>query len=172
MLPGIFRFYPIDLYPMGVYRNGGSELCRTPSDVPRKETRSNGSMRNRAIEGNKMDHSKSPHHDHQHHAAPAVTEPEHHGGHMPVSPDRHQGHAIHGAADVVEQDHSQHQMPDPHAGHGGMAHDMSDPAMAAAMERDMKHRFFVALLLTLPTLLYSSLGRNLLNIDLRRPFAR
>ena len=50
-----------------------------------------------------------------------------------------------------------------------MAHDMSDPAMAAAMERDMKHRFFVALLLTLPTLLYSSLGRNLLNIDLEGP---
>jgi Cu2+-exporting ATPase len=60
-------------------------------------------------------------------------------------------------------------MKDPHAGHGGMTHDMSDPAMAAAMERDMKHRFFVALLLTIPTMLYSSLGRNIFNIDLDGP---
>ena len=33
-----------------------------------------------------------------------------------------------------------------------MAHDMSDPAMAAAMERDIRIRFWVALLLTMPYL--------------------
>ena len=60
---------------------------------------------------------------------------------------------------------------DDHAamGHGGMAHDMSDPAMAAAMERDIRTRFWLALLLTIPTVLYSSLGKNLLGVDLPAP---
>jgi Cu2+-exporting ATPase len=47
-------------------------------------------------------------------------------------------------------------------GHGGMSHDMSDPRMAAAMERDMRNRFLVALVLTIPTVLYSPLGMSLL----------
>ena len=46
--------------------------------------------------------------------------------------------------------------------HGGMAHDMSDPGMAAAMERDIRNRFFVALLLTIPTVLLSPLGERFL----------
>ncbi|MDQ6692974.1 MAG: hypothetical protein M3014_00920, partial [Chloroflexota bacterium] len=46
--------------------------------------------------------------------------------------------------------------------HGGMSHDMSDPAMAQAMEADMRTRFFVALLLTIPVILYSPLGQGLL----------
>src|SRR5215204_2846274 len=49
----------------------------------------------------------------------------------------------------------QHVMPATHADHGDhMVHDMSDPNMAATMERDMRNRFFVALLLTIPTVLY------------------
>lgn len=48
----------------------------------------------------------------------------------------------------------------------GMGHDMSDPRMAKAMEADMRNRFAVALLLTIPTILYSSLGTDLLNVDL------
>jgi len=64
----------------------------------------------------------------------------------------------HGAHDDAALDH-----------HGGMAHDMSDPAMAAGMERDIRRRFWVALLLTVPTVLYSSLGKNLLGIDLPAP---
>ena len=53
----------------------------------------------------------------------------------------------------------------------GMDHDMSDPRMAKAMEADMRNRFAVALLLTIPTILYSSLGTDLLNVDLPRgPF--
>jgi Cu2+-exporting ATPase len=51
-------------------------------------------------------------------------------------------------------------------GHGGMSHDMSDPKMAAAMERDMRNRFFVALALTIPTVLYSPLGMGLLGVFL------
>src|SRR5215210_5972576 len=55
-----------------------------------------------------------------------------------------------------------------HSGHTGdhMGHDMSDPAMAASMERDMRNRFLVALLLTIPTVLYSPLGMNLLGLRL------
>lgn len=50
--------------------------------------------------------------------------------------------------------------------HAGMDHDMSDPKMAKAMERDMRDRFFVALLLTIPTVLYSPLGSDFLRVDL------
>jgi hypothetical protein len=42
--------------------------------------------------------------------------------------------------------------------HGGMGHDMSDPVMAATMERDIRTRFIVALVLTIPTVLLSPLG--------------
>src|SRR5215210_5677401 len=38
--------------------------------------------------------------------------------------------------------------------------------MAADMERDMRNKFFVALLLTIPTVLYSPLGMNLLGVRL------
>ncbi|MGO8947286.1 MAG: hypothetical protein ACLQUY_06415 [Ktedonobacterales bacterium] len=54
---------------------------------------------------------------------------------------------------------------------GGMAHDMSDPAMAEAMEADMRTRFFVALVLTVPIVLYSSLGTSLLHLHLPTPFS-
>ncbi|HUF52761.1 MAG TPA: copper-translocating P-type ATPase [Dehalococcoidia bacterium] len=50
--------------------------------------------------------------------------------------------------------------------HEGMDHDMSDPKMAKAMERDMRNRFFVALVLTIPTILYSPLGYDFLGLEL------
>lgn len=50
--------------------------------------------------------------------------------------------------------------------HEGMDHDMSDPRMAKAMEADMRNRFFVALLLTIPTVLYSPLATDFFNIEL------
>ena len=53
-----------------------------------------------------------------------------------------------------------------HEGHGGMSHDMSDPTMAAAMERDMRNRFFVALALTIPVVLLSPLAVNTFGIEL------
>jgi Cu2+-exporting ATPase len=49
-------------------------------------------------------------------------------------------------------------------------HDMSDPAMAAAMEADMRRRFFVALVLTIPIVLYSSLGTSIFRLHLPTPF--
>ena len=66
-------------------------------------------------------------------------------------------------APATQADHSDH-TGDDMGGH--MGHDMSDPGMAAAMERDMRNKFFVALLLTIPTVLYSPLGMNLLGLRL------
>src|SRR6266536_6073501 len=57
-----------------------------------------------------------------------------------------------------------------HAGMGGMEHDMSEPAMAKAMEADMRMRFFVSLVLTIPIVLYSPLGINVFKVHLPTPF--
>src|SRR5437660_159470 len=54
--------------------------------------------------------------------------------------------------------------------HGMMGHDMSDPAMAQAMEADMRNRFFVSLVLTIPVILYSPLGTSLFKLHLPTPF--
>src|SRR6266480_5522704 len=54
--------------------------------------------------------------------------------------------------------------------HSMMGHDMSDPAMARAMEADMRNRFFVSLVLTIPVILYSPLGTNLFKLHLPTPF--
>src|SRR5262245_43108604 len=50
--------------------------------------------------------------------------------------------------------------------HAAMGHDMSDPGMAAAMERDMRTKFFIALPLTILTVLYAPLGMNLFGVRL------
>src|SRR3954447_8333896 len=68
-----------------------------------------------------------------------------------------------------QTDHLAHVGHEVQAGHIGMDHDMSDmssPGMAAAMERDMRNKFFIALLLTIPTVLYSPLGRSLLGVSM------
>ena len=77
--------------------------------------------------------------------------------------DRMQYELPHTAADA------EHHHPADEAGHegdGGMSHDMSDPTMAAAMERDMRNRFFVALALTLPVILLSPLAVNTFGLKL------
>jgi Cu2+-exporting ATPase len=51
-------------------------------------------------------------------------------------------------------------------GHGGLDHDTSDPTMAAAMERDMRNRFIVALVLTIPVVLLSPLAVNTFGLEL------
>ncbi|HLZ71419.1 MAG TPA: copper-translocating P-type ATPase [Dehalococcoidia bacterium] len=86
------------------------------------------------------------------HAAAAVMAPE------------HAGHAVaeHAGMPMPAMDHGAH------AAHGGMGHDMSDPAMAKAMEADMRRRFFVALLLTIPTVLFSPLAKNTFGIEIVR----
>jgi Cu2+-exporting ATPase len=54
--------------------------------------------------------------------------------------------------------------------HSMMGHDMSDPAMAREMEADMRNRFFVSLVLTIPVILYSPPGVNLFKLHLPTPF--
>ncbi|MDP2673846.1 MAG: cation transporter, partial [Dehalococcoidia bacterium] len=61
-----------------------------------------------------------------------------------------------------EHEHGHHEA----KGHAGMDHDMSDPKMAKAMEKDMRDRFVVALALTIPTVLYSPLGSDFFGLDL------
>jgi Cu2+-exporting ATPase len=77
--------------------------------------------------------------------------------------DRMQYELPHTRADAEHHDPSQEAT---HAGHGGMSHDMSDPTMAAAMERDMRNRFFVALALTIPVVLLSPLAVNTFGLEL------
>jgi P-type Cu2+ transporter len=74
--------------------------------------------------------------------------------------DRMQYELPHSAAGHAHKDPADY----PHGGHGGMDHDMSDPTMAAAMERDMRNRFLVALVLTSPVIIFSPLGYKTLGI--------
>ncbi len=53
-----------------------------------------------------------------------------------------------------------HEPAHPVGGHDHSAM-MSDPSMAAAMERDMRNRFLVSLILTIPVILYSELGKTI-----------
>ncbi|MBA3944537.1 MAG: copper-translocating P-type ATPase [Herpetosiphonaceae bacterium] len=88
-------------------------------------------------------------HDHRAHELPLVATST---ASMPMEPTDHAG--------------MKHDMTGDQGGHGGMKHDMSDPGMAAAMERDIRTRFFIALFLTIPTVLYSPLGVRLLGMAL------
>ena len=107
--------------------------------------------------------------------------PEAHGhamhavGEAPVAPPEHTGHAEHAghemAASVAE--HPGHDMTageavrSPHEvmGHGG------HPGMSMdAMVRDMRNRFLVAALLSIPILLWSPIGRDVLSFGVAAPF--
>src|ERR671921_800965 len=102
---------------------------------------------------------------------PTEVEEAHHHEVM-APPERRMQHVGHGVDTKpismgTKHDRMQYEMPATHADHGDHAgHDMSDPNMAATMERDMRNKFFVALVLTIPTVLYSPLGMNLLGVRL------
>jgi P-type Cu2+ transporter len=102
---------------------------------------------------------------------PTEVEEEHHHEAM-APPERRMQHLGHGVDTQpismgTKHDRMQYEMLATHADHGDhMDHDMSDPLMAAKMERDMRNKFFVALVLTIPTVLYSPLGMNLLGVRL------
>jgi Cu2+-exporting ATPase len=102
--------------------------------------------------------------------AQVEAEGEHHETVAP--PARRMQHLGHGVdvqpiAMGTKHDRMQYEAPATQADHvDHMGHDMSDPGMAKSMERDMRNRFFVALVLTIPTVLYSPLGMNLLGVRL------
>lgn len=75
---------------------------------------------------------------------------------MPAT-NAHKDHAHHEQQAAAAMDHSSHDM---------IGHDMSDPTMAAAMEGDMRNTFFLALLLTIPDVLYSPIGTNVFGLNL------
>jgi P-type Cu2+ transporter len=77
-----------------------------------------------------------------------------------------------GARSMESMEHERAETAPAHAvaGMGSMEHDMSDPAMAKQMEADMRNRFFVSLVLTIPVILYSPLGVNLFKLHLPPPF--
>ncbi len=91
---------------------------------------------------------------------------------VPLPQPQVSSHAHAHTASVADVDHAAmgHTMP---AEHGGMAHahhDMSDPRMAAAMEADMKRRFFISLVLAIPVFLYSPMATNIFGLRLPTPF--
>ncbi len=97
-------------------------------------------------------------------AAPRA--PADHSMHMGMNHAMPAGHPMAGKETAETIDHTAmgHDM----AGmdHAAMGHDMSDPGMAAAMERDMRTKFFIALPLTVLTVLYAPLGMNLFGVRL------
>jgi Cu2+-exporting ATPase len=114
-------------------------------------------------------------HDRMQYELPATGAHVHHATHVAAGHadgDHSQHAAIDHGAHGGAIDHSQHAGRD-HDAHGGamdhsahMGHDMSNPSMAAAMERDMRTKFFIALLLTIPTVLYSPMGMNIFGLNL------
>ena len=76
--------------------------------------------------------------------------------------DRMQYELPHTEAHTEHRDPAEHE----HDGMGGLDHSMSDPTMAEAMERDMRNRFFVALVLTIPIVLLSPLAVNTFGLEL------
>ena len=121
--------------------------------------------------GHVADHTAHPAMGHAEHAEMAHARPTEHpnAGHAMTAMDHSEHTTIDHTAmghDMASMDHAAmaHDM----AGmdHAAMGHDMSDPGMAAAMERDMRTKFFIALPLTILTVLYAPLGMNLFGVRL------
>lgn len=103
----------------------------------------------------------------RHLCAPATQHVDH-----PGQAGDHPGHAVdqaphRGHDGMAGTDDSDGETPSPHAvmGHGGHG-EMSMEAMVA----DMRNRFWVALVFTIPVVLYSTLGRDVLNFSGDAPF--
>jgi Cu2+-exporting ATPase len=92
----------------------------------------------------------------------------------PTAPAQHMGHQGHGSSIAAPSgEHAEHaithaeEKPSPHEmmGHGGHAGMSMD-----AMVRDMRNRFLVAALFSIPILLWSPIGRDVLNFEVAAPF--
>jgi len=95
-----------------------------------------------------------------------------HAGHaMPAGPpmdhSAHTGHVIPSASVMDHSTHTSHAVGgmEDHSAHGGK------PGMTAEdMERDMRNRFLVSLILTVPVFLFSHLATQILGLHLMLPF--
>ncbi len=101
---------------------------------------------------------------------------DHDGDHVPgpaqqPAPDHHAGHGQRTAQPEVRA--GKEEAIAPGMEHGG-GHDhaamMADPRMAAQMEREMRNRFLVSLLLTIPVILYSGIGETIFGSMPPAPF--
>ena len=105
-----------------------------------------------------------------HHLCTEPTHDDHaaHGTHNKGAAQGDTAHDMHpDQSGVAKGGDSEEEKPSPHAvmGHGGHG-EMSMDAMVA----DMRNRFWVALLFTIPVVLYSTLGRDVLNFSADAPF--
>lgn len=75
----------------------------------------------------------------------------------------HAGHAMHEGS-MSQNTHTVQSM-----SHHDHEKAMTDPAMAKQMEADMRRRFWISLLLAVPTVLYSPLGETLFKLTLPTP---
>ncbi|MCA1554507.1 MAG: HAD-IC family P-type ATPase, partial [Chloroflexi bacterium] len=101
------------------------------------------------------EHTHAGMHDHAAHTMPSAT----------------MGHEAH-----AHSEHATHAMPSANRRPSSAAHDHSahggTPGMSAAdMERDMRNRFLISLVLTVPVFLFSHLARQVLGIMLPLPFS-
>jgi len=85
-------------------------------------------------------HIHSEHHDH--------------GGRAPITAQTKKAHSGHASAKMNHADH---------------AAAMSNPAIAKFMEEDMRRRFFISLILSIPTFLYSPVGIDFFKLNLPTP---
>jgi Cu2+-exporting ATPase len=65
----------------------------------------------------------------------------------------------------AEHEHDEVEPGDPDE-HAGMDHDMSDPTVARAMENDMRRRFFMALVLSIPVFALSPVTVNFFGLEI------
>ncbi|MFA5773964.1 MAG: heavy metal translocating P-type ATPase [Ilumatobacteraceae bacterium] len=99
------------------------------------------------------------------------------------SHDEHAGHDRVGDSDADQRGHDGHVEPEDHAAHKGhdeeavpsshemMGHGGHSAGMSmAAMVKDMRNRFLVAVLFSVPILLWSPIGRDVLNFNVVAPF--
>ena len=119
---------------------------------------------------------------HAGHGAAAVMEaPSEHEGHVMEAPPEHMAHGA-TAADAPAEGHAGTAMPMEHEGHAMpaeegerlphevMGHGGHAGMSMEAMVRDMRNRFVVAAVLSIPILLWSRIGRDVLNFSVAAPF--
>lgn len=118
------------------------------------------------------------------HAHHAVQETHEHAGHgLHPAHDEHAAHELHGGQHPRTGDGQMAGMHDAHAGHGShgeaaapSAHELMGHGghhgggSMADMVRDMRNRFLVALVFSIPITLWSPIGRDFLGFTARAPF--
>lgn len=91
-----------------------------------------------------------------------------HSAHLPASQSNNHSHSEH--ANSHAEHNSAHHASSTGQPHQHMGHDMSNPVMARQMEIQMRNRFLISFLLTIPVFLYSMMAMSLFGLYLPTPF--